>query len=80
MSKHKPVEQNEKVVLPDNIMDLISEIVKDIDQVKNVVDDVHSGSWSKAVSDTLAVIGSIVNDLILPKVLSESQSKAEKPQ
>jgi len=64
--------QNDKVILPDNIMALIDQIVKDINEVKAVVDDVHSGNYQKAVADLLQVIQNIVTDLILPKVLKQS--------
>ena len=73
MSKkpHK-IDDKEKVILPDNIVALIAEIVKDINQIKTVVDDIHTGNYPKAVSDLLQVVENIVTDLILPKVLKQS--------
>jgi hypothetical protein len=74
MQKGRKPDQKDKVVLPDNIFEMISVILKDLDQIKSVVDDIHTGNYQKAVSDLLAVIESIINDLILPKVLPKSKA------
>jgi len=60
----------EKVFVPDNIMQLIDAIVKDIGQVSTALNDVHSGNYAKAVQDLLAVVESIVVDMILPRIKS----------
>ncbi len=75
----KPTD-NQKLILPDNIVEMIGHIVDQVNQVREVVESVHTGNFQKAVLDLLSLIGSIINNLILPKVLPKSKASAPEDQ
>ena len=64
----KPDHADEKISIPSDVMDLVNSIVQDINKLNDVLKDVQSNNYGKAVTDLLAVVNSIVVDMILPRL------------
>lgn len=68
----RKVPESEKLAIPANIMDLITTITTDIQQVVAALGSANQGNWGKAIMELFTVVQGIIVNLILPAIKKSS--------